>query len=121
MSAAAASAASPAAAGAVAKGNLLAFDERSLSFIVHQLKGYYFISTKKTVFDTLLASGVSSTNSGIRVSINRMKASKSRENPQKDPFGNQLRRFAPRTHACCLHALVVLVSMTCICVLFSQA
>lgn len=66
------------------------FDINSLSYIVHSLKGLYFMSTKKSVFDALMAAGtsqVSNSNRGPRVQINRMKAAKGKENPAKDPDG----------------------------------
>jgi len=76
---------------------LLSFDDNSLSYIVHQLKGLYFMSTKKSVLDALLAFGsakrqIQMQHSGFqrpstRVSINRMKALKSKENRAKDPDG----------------------------------
>jgi hypothetical protein len=61
-------------------------DEKSLSYVVHQLKGLFFYSTKKSVFDALLASGTStSTTANVfgttmaRVEINRIKAARAKE------------------------------------------
>jgi len=74
------------------------FDDTSLSYIVHQLRGLYFMSTKKSVFDALLSVGAASTTAGgfgvggfqrpsLRITVNRMKAVKSKENRAKDPDG----------------------------------
>jgi len=74
------------------------FDDKSLSYIVHQLKGLYFMSTKKSVFDALLSMGLASETRdpygmgsrgsiSARVQINRIRAARARENPAKDPDG----------------------------------
>jgi HECT-domain (ubiquitin-transferase)/Concanavalin A-like lectin/glucanases superfamily/SPRY domain len=66
---------------------------QSLSHIVHRLKGMYFLQTKQSVFEALIAGGNSSSSGSgalgfsIRLTLNRMKAIKSRENPAKDPEG----------------------------------
>ena len=62
----------------------------SLSKKIQFLKGCYFMTTKKSVFDTLLAgSGVSSTSSSSkpRITINRIKAAKAKEDTASDPYG----------------------------------
>jgi E3 ubiquitin-protein ligase HERC2 len=75
---------------------LQAFDDKSLSYIVHQLKGLFFFSTKKSVFDALLTQGTPQqpqqpgyppSTQNIRVDINRIKASRVKENKGKDPNG----------------------------------
>jgi len=71
------------------------YDEKSLSYVVHQLKGMYFMSTKRSVFEALLSlnEGTDPNNSGYRpsrgkpITINRIKAARARENPGKDPNG----------------------------------
>lgn len=66
-------------------------DDRSLSVIVNQLKGMYFMSTKKSVFDALLSVGTSDATDRIggRVNINRLQAVASQENRAKDPDGQK--------------------------------
>ncbi|ETO26164.1 ubiquitin protein ligase [Reticulomyxa filosa] len=59
----------------------------SLSSQIYTLKGCYFMSTKKSVFDTLLSSScVFSQRNRPRISINRIKAARAREN-KNDPTG----------------------------------
>jgi len=74
------------------------FDDRSLSYIVTQLKGLYFMSTKKSVFDVLLQMNTlaprpdqngytAQPQPPHRISINRIKAWRARENPIKNADG----------------------------------
>ncbi len=59
---------------------LLMGEDNSLSFVVHKIKGLYFMSTKKSVFDALLnGQSVSGFYSAPRITINRIKAAKARE------------------------------------------
>ncbi|CAE7904906.1 HERC1 [Symbiodinium sp. KB8] len=91
------------AAAASGAGASRAVDE-SLSTVVHRLKGMYFTSTKMTVLESLLEAsgggkkqanrgGFGSFNSGwegarsIRIAVNRMRASKAKEEPETDPEG----------------------------------
>eukprot|EP00455_Lapot_gusevi_P027145 TRINITY_DN2870_c0_g2_i2.p1 TRINITY_DN2870_c0_g2~~TRINITY_DN2870_c0_g2_i2.p1 ORF type:complete len:1706 (-),score=731.31 TRINITY_DN2870_c0_g2_i2:147-5264(-) len=71
---------------------LTTHDTQSLSHVVHQLKGLYFMTTKISVFDAMMGSASNAPDpynyrSGPRVSINRVKAANAKENPQKDPDG----------------------------------
>lgn len=64
----------------------------TLSGQVHRLKGCYFMSTKKSVFDTLLASSTSKQASKLKIIINRIKASRAKDagsdpNGEKSIFG----------------------------------
>jgi len=59
---------------------LLMGEDNSLSYVVHKIKGLYFMSTKKSVFDALLNSqSVAGYYSPPRITINRIKAAKARE------------------------------------------
>ena len=72
------------------KGGKKDLSSISLSSQIHILKGCYFMSTKKSVFDTLLAgTGTSSSNirqNKPRVTVNRIKAAKAKEK-KNDPNG----------------------------------
>jgi len=56
---------------------------------VHRLKGLFFMTTKKSVFDALLAQVIPQEGSyaAPRITINRIRAAKMKENPSKDPTG----------------------------------
>ncbi|ETO14536.1 hypothetical protein RFI_22832, partial [Reticulomyxa filosa] len=59
----------------------------SLSSQIHTLKGCYFMNTKKSVFDTLLASSCTfSQRNQPRINVNRIKAARARE-AKNDPSG----------------------------------
>ena len=61
-------------------------ENMSLTHIVHQLKALYFMSTKESVFEALLLSEAP-TNFKASVTVNRMRASRAREDPSLDPDG----------------------------------
>ncbi len=65
------------------------FDRDSLSFIMNQLKGLLFMQTKRSVFQALMSSGASGNRPNLRVNVNRIKASRAKENPAKDPNGEK--------------------------------
>lgn len=62
-------------------------DDDSLSNVVHRLKGLFFLDTKISVFDAMMAGDANMSVPFIRVVINRIRASLIRETPEKDPLG----------------------------------
>jgi E3 ubiquitin-protein ligase HERC2 len=67
----------------------LGYVDRSLSHVVHQIKGVYFINTKKSVFDLLLSAGPQGFVQTPALVVNRIKANKAREAPGSDPDGQR--------------------------------
>lgn len=79
--------------------------DMSVSRIIHELKGIYFTDTKMSVLNALLKVGVTGCGK-TQVVLNRIKASRAREDPKSDPSGiksmfgqlfNSVRKMARQT------------------------